>query len=100
MLRVSIVGASGYAGGELLRLLLGHPEVIVAQVTSESNAGKPVHAVHPNLRGVNDLKFTSARALSETDVLCLALPTARRSGASTSSLSSRRASLTCPRIFA
>ncbi len=74
MLRVSIVGASGYAGGELLRLLLGHPEVTVAQVTSESNTGKPVHAVHPNLRGVTDLKFTSARALAETDVLCLALP--------------------------
>lgn len=74
MLRASIVGASGYAGGELLRLLLGHPDVTVHQVTSESNTGKPVHAVHPNLRGVTDLKFTSARVLEPTDVLFLALP--------------------------
>lgn len=74
MSRVSIIGASGYAGGELLRLLLGHPDVTVHQVTSESNAGKPVHAIHPNLRGVTDLKFTSLRALEPTDVLFLALP--------------------------
>lgn len=74
MVRVSIVGASGYAGGELLRLLLGHPQFEVGQVTSESNAGKPVHAVHPNLRGVTDLKFVSARTLEACDVLCLALP--------------------------
>ncbi len=74
MTRVSIIGASGYAGGELLRLLLGHPHVEVGQVTSESNAGKPVHAVHPNLRGVTDLKFVSARVLEPCDVLCLALP--------------------------
>lgn len=74
MLRASIVGASGYAGGELLRLLLGHPNVIVHQVTSESNTGKPVHAVHPNLRGVTDLKFSSARVLEPTDTVFLALP--------------------------
>ena len=74
MVRVSIVGASGYGGGELLRLLLGHPQVEVAQVTSESNAGKPVHTLHPNLRGVTDLKFVSARVLEPCDVLCLALP--------------------------
>ncbi len=74
MQRVSIVGASGYGGGELLRLLLGHPQVEVAQVTSESNAGKPVHTLHPNLRGVTDLKFVSARVLEPCDVLCLALP--------------------------
>lgn len=74
MLRASIVGASGYAGGELLRLLLGHPNVTVHQVTSESNTGKPVHAVHPNLRGVTDLKFSSARVLEPTDTVFLALP--------------------------
>lgn len=74
MLRVSIVGASGYGGGELLRLLLNHPHVEISQVTSESNAGKPVHALHPNLRGVTDLKFVSAKTLELCDVLCLALP--------------------------
>ena len=48
--RVSIVGGSGYGGGELLRLLLGHPQVEMAQVTSESHAGEYVHSLHPNLR--------------------------------------------------
>ncbi|MCX6030136.1 MAG: N-acetyl-gamma-glutamyl-phosphate reductase, partial [Chloroflexi bacterium] len=42
-IRVSIVGGSGYGGGELLRLLLGHPQVEIAQVTSESHAGDFVH---------------------------------------------------------
>lgn len=74
MLNVSIVGASGYGGGELLRLLLDHPEVQVKQVTSESNAGKFVHRIHPNLRKRTDLKFTSASELGECDVLFLALP--------------------------
>ena len=49
-IRVSIVGGSGYGGGELLRLLLGHPLVEIGQVTSESHAGNFVHSVHPNLR--------------------------------------------------
>ncbi|MGE0708967.1 MAG: N-acetyl-gamma-glutamyl-phosphate reductase [Planctomycetota bacterium] len=71
---VSIVGGSGYAGGDLLRLLLDHPEVEVAQVTSERQAGKPVHQVHPNLRGRTKLKFVPSSALEPVDVLCLALP--------------------------
>lgn len=71
---VSIVGGSGYTGGELLRLLLGHPNVEIRQVTSESNAGKPVYAVHPNLRKVTNLQFVSATALQQTDVLFMALP--------------------------
>ena len=63
--RVSIAGASGYGGGELLRLLLQHPHVEIAQVTSESNAGNYVYSVHPNLRpaagsGRQPLRFTSA----------------------------------------
>ncbi len=74
MLKVSIVGASGYGGGELLRLLLDHPEVEVAQVTSESNAGKFVYKVHPNLRKRTDLKFVSSSELEKCDVLFLALP--------------------------
>jgi len=72
--RVSIVGASGYAGGELLRLLLAHPCVTLGQVTSESNAGKYVHTLHPNLRKVTDLQFVSAQALQGADALFLALP--------------------------
>lgn len=73
-MRVSIVGGSGYAGGEALRLLLGHPKVTLAQVTSESNAGKFVHSVHPNLRKRTDLKFVSMRDLAPCDVLFVALP--------------------------
>src|SRR5215475_11420116 len=72
--RVSIVGASGYTGGEVLRLLLGHPNVEIAQVTSESNAGSYVYAVHPNLRKVTQLQFISASALAACDVLFVALP--------------------------
>jgi N-acetyl-gamma-glutamyl-phosphate/LysW-gamma-L-alpha-aminoadipyl-6-phosphate reductase len=73
-LSVSIAGASGYAGGELLRLLLGHPDVEVQQVTSERNAGGYVFRVHPNLRGVTRLKFSRLDELEPCDVLFLALP--------------------------
>ena len=71
---VSILGASGYAGGELLRLLLDHPHVDVAQVTSERNAGSFVHFTHPNLRGRTKLKFVSAAELEPCDLLVLGLP--------------------------
>ncbi len=74
MLRVSIVGGSGYAGGELLRLLLFHPETEVVQVTSETYAGKPVYFVHPNLRGYTDLRFVRMEELRPVDVLFLCLP--------------------------
>ena len=74
MLRVSIVGGSGYAGGELLRLLLFHPETEVVQVTSETYAGKPVYFVHPNLRGYTDLRFVRMGELRPVDVLFLCLP--------------------------
>ncbi|MCL4466348.1 MAG: N-acetyl-gamma-glutamyl-phosphate reductase [Chloroflexi bacterium] len=73
-MKVSIVGGSGYAGGESLRLLLGHPKVTLGQVTSESNAGKYVHSVHPNLRKRTDLKFVSALDLEPCEVLFVALP--------------------------
>ncbi len=78
MLRASIVGGSGYVGGELLRLLLFHPHVEVAQVTSERLAGKPVTSAHPNLRGIRvagaPLQFTTRDQLQPCDVLFLALP--------------------------
>lgn len=73
-IKVSILGGSGYAGGELLRLLLDHPDVEVAQVTSESNVGKFVHARHPNLRRRTMHKFVSAADLEPCDVLFVALP--------------------------
>lgn len=73
-LNVSIVGASGYVGGELLRLLLEHPNVVVKQVTSERNASSYVHFTHPNLRGRTKLQFISATDLEACDLLFLGLP--------------------------
>ncbi len=73
-LRVSIVGASGYTGGELLRILLFHPHVEIAQATSESHAGEYIHQQHPNLRRRTQLQFVSQQALQACDALFLALP--------------------------
>lgn len=80
MPRVGIVGASGYAGGELLRLLLSHPDVEVAQATSESLAGRYVHSAHPNLRGRTRLQFSRAEELASCDVLFVALPHGETAG--------------------
>jgi N-acetyl-gamma-glutamyl-phosphate/LysW-gamma-L-alpha-aminoadipyl-6-phosphate reductase len=74
VIRAAIVGGSGYAGGELLRLLLSHPDVEVTQVTSERLGGKYVHSVHPHLRRRTELKFTPRGELLPVDVLFLALP--------------------------
>ena len=74
MIRVSIAGASGYAGGELLRLLLAHPDAEVHQITSERLAGKYAHRAHPNLRGLTRLRFHTLGELDDCDVLCLCLP--------------------------
>jgi len=73
-MKVSIVGGSGYTGGELLRLLLRHPKVEVTQVTSDSLAGKPLSRAHPNLRRVTDLTFTPHGELDPCDLLFLAMP--------------------------
>ncbi|HEV7204528.1 MAG TPA: N-acetyl-gamma-glutamyl-phosphate reductase [Jatrophihabitans sp.] len=74
--RVAVAGASGYAGGELLRLLAAHPEFDVVAVTAHGNAGQPVGDVHANLRSVAQLVFapTSAASLDEADLVFLALP--------------------------
>ena len=74
MIRATIIGASGYTGGELLRLLGGHPEVEVAQVTSRSHLGEYVYQVHPNLRKHSSLKFTDPEGIEPVEVLFLALP--------------------------
>jgi LysW-gamma-L-alpha-aminoadipyl-6-phosphate/LysW-L-glutamyl-5-phosphate reductase len=73
-IQVAIAGGSGYVGGELLRLLLGHAGVDVIQITSERYAGKYVHTVHPNLRGATRLKFRPLEELMQSDLLFLALP--------------------------
>jgi N-acetyl-gamma-glutamyl-phosphate/LysW-gamma-L-alpha-aminoadipyl-6-phosphate reductase len=79
-MRVSIVGASGYVGGELLRLLLWHPDVTVAQATSGRQSGRYLHQVHPNLRGSKagpnraGLQFVHPDKLEACDLLFLALP--------------------------
>jgi N-acetyl-gamma-glutamyl-phosphate/LysW-gamma-L-alpha-aminoadipyl-6-phosphate reductase len=74
LLKVGIVGGSGYAGGELLRLLLHHPQVQVTQVTANRHAGRFLHQVHPHLRGRTSLKFISQEVLEACDLLFLALP--------------------------
>jgi len=74
MIKVSIVGGSGYTGGELLRLLLFHPECDVQQITSERFAGKLVHNAHPNLRGATRLKYCAVSELEPCDLLFLCLP--------------------------
>jgi N-acetyl-gamma-glutamyl-phosphate reductase len=73
---VAIAGASGYAGGELLRLLGAHPEFEVTVVTAHANAGQPLTAVHPHLVQYRDLVLqdTSAAVLAQADVVFLALP--------------------------
>ncbi len=72
--RASIVGGSGYTGGELLRLLVDHPQIDVTQITSRAKAGKFVHSAHPNLRGRTTLKFTTPDMVEPCDVLFLAQP--------------------------
>ncbi|MCB0197078.1 MAG: N-acetyl-gamma-glutamyl-phosphate reductase [Anaerolineae bacterium] len=73
-LDVSIVGGSGYVGGELLRLLLFHPHIHVKQITSVSQVGKFAHNAHPNLRSATDIQFTHPDTLESCDLLFLAQP--------------------------
>ena len=75
-IRVAVAGASGYAGGELLRLIAGHPHLDLAAVTAQSQAGQPVGAVHPHLASLADRVFTTTdpAALADADLVFLALP--------------------------
>lgn len=74
--RVAVAGASGYAGGELLRLLAGHPDLEVVAVTGHTQAGERLGAVHPHLLSLGDLVLrpTGADALADADLVFLALP--------------------------
>ena len=78
-IQVAVAGASGYAGGELLRLLAGHPDLEIAAVSAGSSAGKPITSVHPNLTGHpafdgKDFGTTTAEALGEAELIFMALP--------------------------
>ena len=76
-----ILGAAGYGGGELLRILSGHPHVGAVQAVSRSHAGKPVWSAHPNLRGVCDAAFSAAPDYAAAgDYDALAVFSARRNG--------------------
>lgn len=69
MIRIGILGAAGYTGGELIRLLLNHPEAQIVFANSESNAGNLVADVHEGLYGDTDLRFTSNMPFNEVDVV-------------------------------
>ena len=73
MIRVGIVGGAGYAAGELIRVLLNHPQADVVFAQSESNAGNRLADVHCGLEGETDLCFSSEPRLDEIDVLFLCL---------------------------
>lgn len=77
---VAVVGGSSYAGGEFLRLALGHPRLEVTQVTSEDKAGLPVTMLYPHLRGATRLKFCREADLAAADVIVLALPLGAAAG--------------------
>lgn len=69
MIKVGILGAAGYTGGELIRLLTNHPEAEIVFANSESNAGNLVADAHEGLLGDTDLKFTDAMPFEEVDVV-------------------------------
>ena len=69
MIKVGILGAAGYTGGELIRLLVNHPEADIVFANSESNAGNLVADVHEGLLGDTDLRFTDAMPFDEVEVV-------------------------------
>jgi N-acetyl-gamma-glutamyl-phosphate reductase len=79
---VAVAGASGYAGGELLRLLANHPDFDVHTVTAFQNAGQPLLSVHPQLRSYGNLVLaeTNAATLAGHDIVFLALPHGKSGG--------------------
>ena len=78
-IRVAVAGASGYAGGELLRLLAGHPDLEITAVSAGSSAGKPITSIHPNLTGHpafdgKNFTTTTAETLGDAELIFMALP--------------------------
>ena len=70
-INIGIIGGAGYTGGELLRILLNHPQVNISFVNSKSQAGKPVYATHGDLLGETDLLFSSEMPLASVDAIFL-----------------------------
>ena len=78
-IRVAVAGASGYAGGELLRLLAGHPDLEIAAVSAGTSAGKPITSIHPNLTGHpafdgKNFTATTAETLGDAELIFMGLP--------------------------
>ncbi len=73
MIKVGIIGGAGYTAGELLRILLNHPQAEIGFVQSSSNAGNPVSDIHVDLIGETELKFTEEMPFSEVDVIFLCM---------------------------
>ena len=69
MVRVGILGAAGYTGGELIRLLINHPQAEIVFANSESNAGNRICDVHEGLMGETDMRFTAEMPFGEVDVV-------------------------------
>lgn len=69
MVRVGILGAAGYTGGELIRLLINHPQAEIVFANSESNAGNLIYDVHEGLMGETDMRFTAEIPFDEVDVV-------------------------------
>ena len=77
-MKVSVIGATGYAGAELLRILYQHPQAEVVHVTSESHTGERISALYPHLRGLYDLELESMKDISrigeDSDFVFIGLP--------------------------
>ncbi len=76
-MKVGVVGASGYVGGETIRLLVNHPEVEIVAVTSRQHAGEYLHRIQPSLKGFTDIKFSELdydKMSSECDLVFTAVP--------------------------
>lgn len=76
-MRIGVIGASGYVGGELIRILLHHPQVQITLVTSRKNKGDYIFRIHPNLRGVTDLRFSDyniENVVNKCDIVFTSLP--------------------------
>ncbi|MCM1111465.1 MAG: N-acetyl-gamma-glutamyl-phosphate reductase [Clostridium sp.] len=71
MIRAGIIGGAGYTAGELIRLLMNHPDVELTWIHSTSNAGRPVAEIHSGLAGETDLRFSETHPLDDADVVFL-----------------------------
>ena len=75
-MKIGVVGASGYAGGELLRLLAGHPNFQVTYISAGTNAGELISSIHPHLANYKDIRFeaTEISKINQCDLVFIALP--------------------------